>query len=116
MAQHYLGLIIIISALFFISILNINDYYDYTTSLRESVFHSVSLLTTTGFSVGDYENWPGMSSMLVFVLLFIGGSAGATTGGIKIIRTIVISRYLLCEVKRLNHPNGVFNITLNILM
>jgi trk system potassium uptake protein TrkH len=48
--------------------------------------------------------------MLVFVLLFIGGSAGSTTGGMKIIRTIVIFRYLICEVKRLIHPKGVFKI------
>ena len=50
--------------------------------------------------------------MLVFVLFFIGGSAGSTTGGMKIIRTIVISRYLLCEVRRLLHPKGIFNIKL----
>ena len=69
-------------------------------------------MTTSGFSTEDFNDWPALSNMLVFVLFFIGGSAGSTTGGMKIIRTIVVSRYLICEVRRLLHPKGIFNIKL----
>jgi trk system potassium uptake protein TrkH len=53
-----------------------------------------------------------MSKTLLFFLLFIGGSAGSTTGGMKIIRSILVFRYLVYEVRKLLHPKGVFNITI----
>jgi len=98
--------------LFFINIISTNEYQINLLTVRHSIFTAVSLLTTTGFSIVDFNNWPDMSKMLVFVLLFIGGTAGSTTGGMKIIRTIVVSRYLLCEVRRLLHPKGIYNIKL----
>jgi len=108
--RYYLTLCIIFSLLFFINIISINGYEINLLTFRHSIFTAVSLLTTTGFSTEDFNSWPAFSNMLVFVLLFIGGSAGSTTGGLKIIRTIVIFRYLLCEIKRLIHPKGIFNI------
>ena len=110
--RYYLGICIIFSILFFINIISTTKYQINFLTVRHSIFTAVSLLTTTGFSTEDFNNWPAMSNMLVFVLLFIGGTAGSTTGGMKIIRTIVISRYLLCEVRRLLHPKGIFNIKL----
>jgi len=110
--RYYLGICIIFSLLFFINIISTNKYQINLSTIRHSIFTAVSLLTTTGFSTVDFNNWPDMSKMLVFVLLFIGGSAGSTTGGMKIIRTIVVSRYLLCEVRRLLHPKGIYNIKL----
>ena len=103
---------IIFCLLFFINIISTNEYQINLITVRHSIFTAVSLLTTTGFSTADFNNWPDMSKMLVFVLLFIGGTAGSTTGGMKIIRTIVVSRYLLCEVRRLLHPKGIYNIKL----
>ena len=110
--RYYLGVAIIFSLLFFINIISRDEYQINLITLRHSIFTAVSLLTTTGFSTEDFNDWPAFSNMLVFVLFFIGGSAGSTTGGMKIIRTIVISRYLLCEVRRLLHPKGIFNIKL----
>jgi len=110
--QYYIILILIFSSLFFINIFNIEGYKYFGEAIRHSTFTAVSLLTTTGYANNNYETWPAMSQMLIFVLLFIGGSAGSTTGGLKIIRTIVISKYLLCEIRRLLHPKGIFNITI----
>ncbi len=110
--RFYLAICIIFSMLFFINIVNTNKYQINLLTIRHSIFTAVSLLTTTGFSTADFNNWPDMSKMLVFVLLFIGGTAGSTTGGMKIIRTIVVSRYLICEVRRLLHPKGIYNIKL----
>ena len=108
----YFGLCIIFSILFFINIVGTNKYQTDLLSFRHSVFAAVSILTTTGFSTENFNEWPEMSKMLLFFLFFIGGSAGSTTGGMKIIRSIVVVKYLLYEVRKLLHPKGVFNITI----
>jgi trk system potassium uptake protein TrkH len=108
----YFGLCIIFSILFFINIVGTNKYQTDLLSFRHSVFAAVSILTTTGFSTENFNEWPEMSKMLLFFLFFIGGSAGSTTGGMKIIRSILVVKYLFYEVRKLLHPKGVFNITI----
>ena len=108
----YLGLCIIFSILFFINIVSSNKYQINLLTLRHSIFTAVSILTTTGFSTENFNDWPEMSKTLLFFLFFIGGSAGSTTGGMKIIRSILVFRYLVYEVRKLLHPKGVFNITI----
>ena len=110
--QVYLTLVIFCAFLFFINIINSADYSLNMESVRHSIFTSVSLITTTGFGTEDFESWPAMSKTLVFFLLFVGGSAGSTTGGMKIIRSILVFKYLIYEVRKLLHPKGVFNITI----
>ena len=103
-------------AFFIISIiifLNINYYNIYNwsfDSLRHSMFTTATLLSTTGFVTENYELWPNLSVMIIFVLFFIGGTSGSTTGALKIIRTLLIFKYLIYEMKKLIHPNGVYNI------
>ena len=108
----YFGLCIIFSILFFINIVGTNKYQTDLLSFRHSVFAAVSILTTTGFSTENFNEWPEISKMLLFFLFFIGGSAGSTTGGMKIIRSILVVKYLFYEVRKLLHPKGVFNITI----
>ena len=108
----YLTLVICCAFLFFINIINSADYSLNMESVRHSIFTSVSLITTTGFGTEDFESWPAMSKTLVFFLLFVGGSAGSTTGGMKIIRSILVFKYLIYEIRKLLHPKGVFNITI----
>jgi trk system potassium uptake protein TrkH len=108
----YLWLSIIFSLLFFINIINSDKYQINLSALRHSIFTAVSILTTTGFATENFNDWPEMSKTLLFFLLFIGGSAGSTTGGMKIIRLILVFRYLVYEVRKLLHPKGVFNITI----
>jgi trk system potassium uptake protein TrkH len=104
----YLALIFVFSIFFFINTSSI--YHWSLDSVRHSIFTSISLLTTTGFGTENFEAWPSLSKMLVFFLLFIGGCAGSTTGGMKIIRSILIYKYLVSEVRKLLHPKGVFPI------
>ena len=108
----YFGLCIIFSILFFINIVGTNKYQTDLLSFRHSVFAAVSILTTTGFSTENFNEWPEMSKMLLFFLFFIGGSAGSTTGGMKIIRSILVVKYLLYEVRKILHPKGVFTINI----
>jgi len=110
--RFYIGLCIIISLLFFISIANTNKYEFNLISLRHSIFTAVSILTTTGFNTENFNNWPEMSKTLLFFMFFIGGSAGSTTGAMKIIRSILVFRYIVYEVRKLLHPNGVYSISI----
>ena len=108
----YFSLVLFCAILFCIDIINSSNYEINIETIRHAIFTSVSLITTTGFGTEDFETWPSMSKTLVFFLLFVGGSAGSTTGGMKIIRSILVFRYLIYEVRKLLHPKGVFNFTI----
>src|SRR5690606_33559653 len=87
--------------------------FKFEEALRQSFFTVISLVTTTGFVTSDYENWAPYSRMIFFVLLFIGGCAGSTAGGIKIIRHYLLFRNGLLELKRLVHPRAVIPVRVN---
>ena len=106
----YFGLTIFISILFFINIIDYKNYNLSFSTLRHAIFSAVSILTTTGFTTENFNDWPEMSRTILFFMFFIGGSAGSTTGGMKIIRSILVFKYLVYEIRKLLHPNGVFNI------
>jgi len=82
-------------------------------AFRQSLFHVVSLVTTTGFVSSNYEHWAIFSRMIFLILLFIGGSAGSTGGGIKIIRHLLLFKNGFLELKRLIHPRAVIPARLN---
>ena len=106
----YFFIISLVSLILFLDI-NFNGIYTWSlTSIKDSLFTTTSLVTTTGFSTADFETFPNISRMCIFFLFFIGGTAGSTTGGIKIIRTLLILKYLSYELKKLIHPQGVYSI------
>ncbi len=76
-------------------------------SFRYGLFQTVSIHTTTGFGTHDYEVWTPISQILIFILMFIGGSAGSTGGGMKVIRLIVVVKQGFIELKKLLHPNAI---------
>ena len=78
--------------------------------LENSIFYAVSFLTTTGFSTVNYADWGNASLIIIFILLFIGGCAGSTTGGLKLIRTLLVLKYLKSTIRKLIRPNGVYPI------
>ncbi len=82
-------------------------------AFRQSLFHVTSLVTTTGYVSSDYENWAPFSRMFFFTLLFIGGCAGSTGGGIKFARHYLLLRNGLLELKRLLHPRAVIPVRFN---
>lgn len=84
-----------------------NIYDSVADSFRYGIFQTVALATTTGFSTADYEQWTPVAQVLLFILMFIGGSAGSTGGGMKVIRIIVVFKQGLIELKKLVHPFAV---------
>lgn len=82
-------------------------------SFRTSLFQVVSLITTTGFATADYLTWVPVLSVMCFILLFFGGSAGSTGGGVKIVRIVLLAKNSYMELKRLIHPNAIIPVRLN---
>jgi trk system potassium uptake protein TrkH len=80
---------------------------------RDSIFTVVSIITTTGFVTADYLYWPGALWFIIFLLMFVGGSAGSTGGGIKVVRQLLLFKNSLLELKRLMHPHAVLPVRLN---
>lgn len=79
-------------------------------TIRQSLFQVVSILTTTGYGTADYEMWSSTSQMVLFVLMFMGGCAGSTGGGMKIIRSLILIKFGLNELKRLIHPQAILPV------
>ncbi len=77
---------------------------------RDSLFQSMSILTTTGFTTADYVQWGPFAQISLILLMFVGGCAGSTAGGMKIARIMVVIKYSLSEIKRLLHPRAVIPV------
>ena len=88
-------------------------YNSVADCLRYASFQVSSILSTTGFYSTDYQKWSPFSQVILFMLLFIGGCAGSTGGGIKVIRLIILIKMAFAEMKYLLHPQGVFGIYVN---
>jgi trk system potassium uptake protein TrkH len=87
-----------------------NVYEKMTQALRFGSFQVVSIITTTGFATADYEKWPAMAQMILFVCMFIGASAGSTGGGMKCLRILLCIKYCYKELFSLIHPHAVKHI------
>lgn len=110
--KSYFYFIIIVSV--FITLVHL-PYVDFRPeeAFRQSLFHVVSLVTTTGYVSSNYEHWAVFSRMIFLILLFIGGSAGSTGGGIKVVRHLLLFKNGFLELKRLIHPRAVIPTRLN---
>jgi trk system potassium uptake protein len=82
-------------------------------SIRQGVFQTVSIMTTTGFANTDFNLWPVLPTMAVLGLMFIGGSAGSTAGSIKVVRHLLLGKSLRREVAQTVHPELVQPLRLN---
>jgi trk system potassium uptake protein TrkH len=82
-------------------------------SLRLAAFQVATILTTTGFATTDYALWPAVCLGLLIPLMFVGGSAGSTGGGPKVMRVLVVMKQSLSEFRRLVHPRLVAPVRLN---
>ena len=85
-------------------------YGSYGKAFEDSIFHTVSIATTTGFTTASYQTWPNLLPVLLLFSSFIGACAGSTGGGLKVIRMLLLFKQGMREIKRLVHPNAVFII------
>ncbi len=106
----YLGIYVIATTIITLSLVLSGTYEGLATSLRYGAFHSASIMTTTGYATADYSMWPVISQAVILALMFIGGCAGSTGGGIKVTRLITMFKLGRQSIRSLLHPRGVFTI------
>jgi len=80
--------------------------------LEDAAFQVVSIMTTTGYATTDFGVWPSFCQYLLVFLMFIGGCAGSTGGGIKCIRIMLLFKYAQQELRRIIHPHAVTTVKL----
>lgn len=80
--------------------------------LRDTLFQVVSMISTTGFGTADFDQWPSVTKVILVSLMFVGGCAGSTGGGIKVVRVLLFFKYARLQLRSLVHPRAVDTIKL----
>ena len=117
----YLGIVGISTLLLFLVLWSplqgtnagVTTYAGVEETIRVAAFQVIAILTTTGFGTADYELWPPFAISVLFLLFFVGGMAGSTAGGMKVIRHVLLIKNSFAEIKQLIHPNAVIHVRLN---
>ncbi len=84
-----------------------DSFYD---AFKNASFTIASVITTTGFATIDYGSWSHLAIAIIFIGMLVGGNAGSTAGGIKVIRYVIIFKTLRSEFKRILHPNSIISV------
>ena len=107
----YINLVLLSFSLIFINlILDRNNNHSNFSNILHSFFQTVSLLTGTGFTTTNYMDWPEMSIFVLLLAMFTGGCAGSTTGGIKMVRIMLLFKALKRELILVIHPRAVIKL------
>jgi trk system potassium uptake protein TrkH len=110
--RAYFLYLVAVSTLVIGALLWDSTYLKPVDSIINGLFQAVSIATTTGFTTADYSAWPGAVPVLLIFASFIGGSAGSTAGGIKVIRWLLIFKQGAREIARLVHPSAEIPVKL----
>jgi trk system potassium uptake protein TrkH len=87
-----------------------SHYTSPTVAFTKAIFQAVSIGTTTGFTTAEYANWPGFLPVALLFASFVGGCAGSTGGGMKVIRWLLVYRQGIREVRQLVHPSATIPV------
>jgi len=107
--RFYFGVILFVTSFVFLDLL-LRGLYGFSGAFQKAIFQVTSLITTTGYHSADYEAWPVSSQLILITVMFFGGCAGSTGGGIKIVRIYLIIKYGFMQFKKLIHPHAVIPI------
>ena len=110
--RNYLYITIILSVCISFFVFS-SKWEGFEKSFRDSLFQVVSVITTTGFVSADYTAWAPFLTIIFFLLMFTGASAGSTAGGIKIVRHTLLFKNSFLEMKRQLHPSAIIPVRLN---
>jgi trk system potassium uptake protein TrkH len=107
-ARGMVGLsVVVIAYLYFVG-----EYATFSETISEGLFQVVSIATTTGFTTAEFAAWPGALPVMLIFASFVGGCAGSTGGGMKVMRVLLLYRQGVREIKRLVHPNAEIAVKL----
>ena len=109
--RYYFG--IIAAAIILIALNTSHLFTSFGVALRQSAFQVGSIITTTGFSSTDFNQWPALSKTILVLLMFVGACAGSTGGGIKVSRFLILCKAAKKEMQLYLHPNAVKKIKMD---
>lgn len=104
---------VIASTLFITSSLVISSTEPLGKAFRDALFQTISIKTTTGYATTDYMQWQPFTWYVIFLLMFVGACAGSTSGGVKIVRQLLLFKNSRFEMRRLIHPKAIMPVRLN---
>lgn len=104
--RAYFILLLLVSVITVSYLYHSGHFAKFEDALTYGVFQTVSIGTTTGYTTAVYSSWPSFLPVLLLFISFIGGCAGSTGGGLKVVRFVILSKQGLREIKRLIHPNA----------
>lgn len=107
----YLGIIAVSVILIAIN-MDINLYNNFGQALEHSLFQVSSIISTTGYSTVNYDEWTTFSKGILFLLMFVGGCAGSTGGAIKSVRVLVLLKLIKREMTKMFHPRAVISVNI----
>lgn len=111
--RFYLSIIAIVTTIITIGLLLSPIDIGIEKAFRDSLFQVVAIITTTGFVSADYLLWPSHVWIFLLILFFVGGSAGSTGGGVKVVRILVLIKNSVLEFKRLIHPRAIIPVRIS---
>lgn len=110
--RFYFGTIIASLILIALNLLA-TSYTNVGIALRDSLFQTSTIITTTGFATVDFNLWPTFSKAILFLLMFLGGSAGSTAGGIKVSRILILIKLVKRQIVKIFHPRAIVPVKLD---
>ena len=110
--KTYIGILIFVAFVTTLSLYLTQTFDKLGSGISHGIFHAVSIGTTAGFTTTQYYQWPIFLPVLLLFTSFIGGCAGSTGGGLKVIRVVLLFKQGMREINRLIHPNAVIPIKL----
>lgn len=108
----FIAVQVILTTICFAVLMSHNTYQSADVALDQALFQSVSISTTAGFATTSFADWPTLLPLLLIFASFIGGCAGSTGGGMKVVRVILLYLQGVRELNKLVHPKAVFTIKL----
>lgn len=104
---------LILGATLIIYLSRVDERIPLEQDIRECLFQVVSIMTTTGYGTADFELWKPIAQIVLLGAMLVGGCAGSTGGGLKVVRIMLLGKYLKNILKQQLHPSGVFVIKLD---
>ena len=105
--RTYMGIIGAVTLLVILFGLSTGDFPGFRDGLRYGLFQVVAIITTTGYGTHDFDQWNHFGRGILFALMFVGGCAGSTGGGMKVIRHVLFFKILRLEMEQAYHPTVV---------
>lgn len=107
--RTYFGVVLFAILLIAVNLINFNGY-NLGTAVRQSLFQAASIITGTGYATADFDKWPDFSRCILITLMFVGACAGSTSGGIKVIRFMILFKSAANQLLKLVHPQAVIPV------